>query len=139
MRGPSCYGCGFRRAEWRATGWAACEVCRPVIERERGSLAWVRITFWRRLRFWAGERVFILAHHIQGRWWHTPGSFFVPDSPLKPQHQPTYELLNIPGGGTSIKCLRCGLTSYHADDVRERYCGHCRLYHAPRPPAVIVN
>ena len=28
-----------------------------------------------------------------------------------------------------IICPRCGAVSYHAADVREWYCGHCRRFH----------
>jgi len=29
----------------------------------------------------------------------------------------------------SITCPNCGRTSYHPEDVRLRYCGHCHVYH----------
>ena len=29
----------------------------------------------------------------------------------------------------SIRCLLCGLISYHPRDVSERYCGHCHIFH----------
>ena len=29
----------------------------------------------------------------------------------------------------SIKCPRCGHTSHHPDDVRERYCSACHAWH----------
>jgi hypothetical protein len=29
----------------------------------------------------------------------------------------------------SITCPRCGMTSHNANDVRERYCGNCHLFH----------
>lgn len=28
-----------------------------------------------------------------------------------------------------ITCLRCGRTSYHPQDVQQRYCGACRRFH----------
>lgn len=31
--------------------------------------------------------------------------------------------------GKAITCLLCGLTSYHPDDVKNRYCGHCHIFH----------
>jgi len=34
--------------------------------------------------------------------------------------------------GKSIKCLACGLTSYHPEDVRNRYCGKCHVFHEDR-------
>lgn len=38
----------------------------------------------------------------------------------------TYEIMN---NGAAIKCSMCGLTSYHPDDVKHRYCGNCHLFH----------
>lgn len=35
-----------------------------------------------------------------------------------------------------IKCLGCGLTSYLAQDIFHRYCGHCHVFHDDLwPPA----
>lgn len=31
--------------------------------------------------------------------------------------------------GRSIQCLGCGFTSYHPMDVKEKYCGHCHVFH----------
>ena len=28
-----------------------------------------------------------------------------------------------------ITCLRCGKTSYNPNDVQQRYCGHCHVFH----------
>ena len=38
----------------------------------------------------------------------------------------TYEIGN---DGNSIKCLDCGMRSYHPIDVSERYCGNCHEFH----------
>lgn len=38
----------------------------------------------------------------------------------------TYE---IAADGKSIRCLRCGRTSYNPDDVQYRYCGCCHRFH----------
>jgi ribosomal protein L37E len=35
----------------------------------------------------------------------------------------------ISGDGKSITCLRCGLTSWHPEDVRQVYCGNCHRFH----------
>lgn len=32
--------------------------------------------------------------------------------------------------GPSITCPRCQRTSYHPEDIRQRYCGHCHAFHA---------
>ena len=39
---------------------------------------------------------------------------------------PTYV---IGGDGKNILCLDCGLTSWHPEDVRRRYCPVCRELH----------
>jgi hypothetical protein len=39
---------------------------------------------------------------------------------------PTYV---IGGYGRCITCLDCGLTSWHSEDVRKRYCHFCREFH----------
>lgn len=31
--------------------------------------------------------------------------------------------------GSSITCLKCGLTSFNSFDVKEKYCGHCSVFH----------
>jgi hypothetical protein len=38
----------------------------------------------------------------------------------------SYEVVD---DGRGIHCLRCGRTSYHPADVRERYCGACHTFH----------
>lgn len=35
----------------------------------------------------------------------------------------------IAADGRSITCHLCGLTSHNANDVRERYCGRCHVFH----------
>lgn len=42
---------------------------------------------------------------------------------------PSYVLVKGPGGLVGIKCLYCRNTSFHPDDVRQRYCGHCKKWH----------
>ncbi len=34
-----------------------------------------------------------------------------------------------------ITCPRCGLTSHNPNDVAQRYCGHCQLFHADEADA----
>lgn len=31
--------------------------------------------------------------------------------------------------GTAITCTRCGLTSANLNDVAQRYCSHCKIFH----------
>lgn len=40
----------------------------------------------------------------------------------------TYEL-GERDGHAFIRCLRCGLESFHPMDVEERFCGHCKDWH----------
>ncbi len=35
--------------------------------------------------------------------------------------------------GKSIKCLICGLTSYNPNDVENRYCANCNVFHDLKP------
>lgn len=39
----------------------------------------------------------------------------------------------IADDGKSITCVRCGSTSYNLNDVKERYCGHCKRFHVEGP------
>lgn len=36
-----------------------------------------------------------------------------------------YELVD---GGKGLRCTKCGNTTYHPDDVKNKYCGYCREY-----------
>jgi len=40
----------------------------------------------------------------------------------------TYEIL-LTAHGMAIKCLVCGRTSYHGEDVRQKYCSYCAAFH----------
>lgn len=31
--------------------------------------------------------------------------------------------------GPSITCKLCGLTSWNLNDVQQKYCGHCHVFH----------
>lgn len=33
------------------------------------------------------------------------------------------------GGPIAIKCLKCGATSHNRQDVEQRYCGRCHVFH----------
>lgn len=50
--------------------------------------------------------------------------------------------------GKAIRCQTCGLTSWHPEDVKNRYCGKCHVFHEDaeivavtrrnyRPPPVV--
>jgi hypothetical protein len=46
---------------------------------------------------------------------------------------PTFEILE---DGKAIKCRNCNLTSHNQNDVENRYCGHCHVFHEDLwPPA----
>jgi len=31
--------------------------------------------------------------------------------------------------GQAIKCLTCEHTSWHPEDVKQRFCGYCKVFH----------
>jgi hypothetical protein len=50
----------------------------------------------------------------------------------------TYELaypLRQSLGSLAIRCLICGMISYHPEDVRHRYCANCHRFHEDQLPA----
>jgi ribosomal protein S27AE len=50
----------------------------------------------------------------------------LPEPPVKL----TYQIItDDKGDPIAIKCLKCGLTSHHPEDVRQRYCGKCHVFH----------
>ena len=46
----------------------------------------------------------------------------------------TYEIVSTKEDGLGIRCLICGMTSWNENDVREKYCGNCRQFHAFMEP-----
>ena len=38
-------------------------------------------------------------------------------------------LAKTSAGRERITCPRCGMTSYHPEDVRQRYCAGCHIFH----------
>jgi hypothetical protein len=36
----------------------------------------------------------------------------------------------------SITCFQCGLISFHPEDVHNRYCGNCHVFHGDEPTQV---
>jgi hypothetical protein len=44
--------------------------------------------------------------------------------------KPEARTYRISADGKSITCLRCGLTSWHPEDVRQVFCGNCHIFHA---------
>lgn len=43
----------------------------------------------------------------------------------------------IANNGKSITCHRCGKTSFHLEDVRNRYCGHCHVFNDYEKPMLL--
>jgi ribosomal protein L37E len=37
-----------------------------------------------------------------------------------------YDLIQ---NGTAIRCLECGIISYHQEDIAKHYCGRCNIFH----------
>lgn len=42
---------------------------------------------------------------------------------------PGYRLNHHPDGKASIICKTCGMPSTNPNDIANRYCGHCRIFH----------
>lgn len=38
-------------------------------------------------------------------------------------------------GQKGIQCLLCGLTSFNYNDITNKYCGHCHIFHEDSLPA----
>lgn len=52
--------------------------------------------------------------------------------------KPCYELVpnpDDPTGLPGIRCLHCRRVSFNQNDVEQRYCGACHVFHEQRPPA----
>jgi hypothetical protein len=41
----------------------------------------------------------------------------------------TYEISTDAFGHQFIRCLLCGLASYHPEDIQQKYCGYCHVFH----------
>ena len=39
----------------------------------------------------------------------------------------TYRIVE---NGKAIQCLRCQMISHNLNDVSQKYCGHCHLFHS---------
>jgi len=51
-----------------------------------------------------------------------------PLSELQPVVIKTYVIAGI-GHEQSITCLRCNKTSYNSNDVKNKYCNYCKIFH----------
>lgn len=45
---------------------------------------------------------------------------------------PDFELIYPDMKPIAIRCITCGLTSFHLNDVENLYCGYCKKFHDPR-------
>jgi len=54
------------------------------------------------------------------------------DDPKLKENKTYKILLNQDNKEHAIKCGRCGKTSYNINDVKEKYCGCCNMYHEMR-------
>src|SRR5215467_1192268 len=52
--------------------------------------------------------------------------FIVTETCGSPEPTCTIEYVN---GLKAITCLRCGLTSFNPNDIAQRYCGRCHVFH----------
>jgi hypothetical protein len=57
---------------------------------------------------------------------HVPGEYYKPEPHPEPETGANY---TIDAEGRSIRCHKCGMTSWNLNDVREKYCGHCHKFH----------
>ena len=51
----------------------------------------------------------------------------------------TYELVRSGSGQQGIICRWCGHISYHPEDVRQKYCGFCHVFHPVASAPVCVS
>ncbi len=57
-------------------------------------------------------------------------------TPESVEETKTYEILEE---GRAIKCLVCGLTSWHPKDIAHRYCDNCSQFHDDRKQASVAE
>jgi len=50
------------------------------------------------------------------------------------ERQRTYEIV---GDNHGIRCLICGLTSYHPKDIEHLFCGKCNIFHDVQDPVAL--
>lgn len=48
----------------------------------------------------------------------------------------SYQLI-FAAGQSGITCMLCGFTSWHPQDVEERYCAACHVFHEEQALAVL--
>lgn len=61
--------------------------------------------------------------------------------PYEIDHSLTYKLVYQDSGGVAvaIRCKGCGLVSHHPDDVAQRYCAFCHVFHNDIPVSKVLN
>ena len=51
-------------------------------------------------------------------------------------NEPTFTIQTDAYGNRWIRCLRCGMGSYNPNDIEQKYCGACHIFHAELNPDV---
>lgn len=49
----------------------------------------------------------------------------------RPANLRTVTNYTLSADGAAITCHRCGLTSHNPNDVANRFCGNCYIFHEP--------
>jgi hypothetical protein len=62
-----------------------------------------------------------------------PRNILTPGFPDLPRNEETDKYLIAPDG-RFITCKTCGRASFNLNDVREKYCGFCHVFHKQPPP-----
>jgi hypothetical protein len=45
----------------------------------------------------------------------------------------TYKMIETVDGQLGIQCLLCGLASFNYNDITNKYCDHCQMFHEDSP------
>lgn len=48
---------------------------------------------------------------------------------IKKRTKPPARTYKLTHAGTAIECKLCGMTSFHTDDVKQKFCGKCKIFH----------
>lgn len=80
----------------------------------------------------------VIAHSGHGGWYETPDGLRCRQDDEIVCPSPAF--LGVEAQGIAcISCPRCGMTSYHPDDIREKYCGNCHEYMEPGEVSVATT
>jgi len=60
-------------------------------------------------------------------------SEFAPKTPyaemIKKRVNPPARTYRLTHAGTAIECKKCGMVSFLPDDIMQKYCGNCKIFH----------